>query len=258
MFGWSQCGALVALYIPLTAFAEGLGVVTGHALGRAFIGKLNLPNIVPYQERRKKMKKHLTVSIAMMITFVLASATFAQAESTSKDSNDRGALCDFVQDGVRIKIKVEPGSEILSATGGSSDSFTGTFHSCDDGVLTFFAEGSGGGLTEVPIDQVQTMHFTEGRKGHTLMGAGIGLAVGLVAAFSSSADEEDNSLDGMASELADETTNIMYPISGLLTGALIGALIRTDRWTTVWDKKTFVSSMGTRNDEYRVAIGIDF
>ncbi|MFT5314551.1 MAG: hypothetical protein ACI9UK_000372 [Candidatus Krumholzibacteriia bacterium] len=204
------------------------------------------------------MKKHLLVTVAMTIISIYASAVFSQNEPISNKINDRGALCSYVQDGLRIKIMVDPESELISETNRSSNLFKGKFHSCDDGVLIFWAEGSSGGLTRVPLEHVRTMCFTEGRKGHALLGAGIGLAIGLIVAVSSTSYEEDDSFESIATEFTDDIIDVSAPISGLLFGALIGALIRTDRWTTVWDEKTLVSSVGTRNDEYTVAVGFDF
>jgi hypothetical protein len=204
------------------------------------------------------MKYYAPATIALMIISIFATTAFAQNDPTVELVNDRGTLCGYLQVGSRIKIKVDPGSEFPAATTGTNKSLKGKLQSCEDGFLTFWADGSSGGLTRVPIANVQAMHFSDGKKGHALLGAGIGLAAGLLMAVATTADEQDNSLEGIGAEALDETSNVGLPVGLALTGALIGALIRTEKWTTVWNEKTLVSSVGIRNGQYLVSVGMDF
>jgi hypothetical protein len=108
------------------------------------------------------------------------------------------------------------------------------------------------------MESVQALYFSDGKKGHALMGAGIGLVFGVVAAVVTNADEADNSWEELGNEILDESFDFLAPVGYALTGAVVGALIRTERWNTVWDEKTLISSVGKRNGQYLVAVGFEF
>jgi hypothetical protein len=88
------------------------------------------------------MKKYTPVTIALMVISILAATASAQIEpkvETVEKVTGRGTLCGYLQDGARIKIMVESGSELNPATNGIKKSFKGKLQSCDDGFLAFWA-----------------------------------------------------------------------------------------------------------------------
>ncbi len=207
-----------------------------------------------------KSSMFLIATVFSAVFSLSPNSASAQDKPESIMGMDRDTLCSYLDKNERIKVEIEPGSQSDSATGtDTSRTLTGNLRSCEDGILTFWQDGPNGGLTQVPLDGVQTMHFSTGeRKGHTLAGAGVGLAVGILIALTNTQNESDNTLDGVAVELAQETTNVLAIIGMPILGAGIGAMIRTEKWTKVWDKNSLITSVGSRNGQYVVALEISF
>ena len=117
----------------------------------------------------------------------------------------------------------------------------GTLESWDGESLEL--SGSGFAPQTIPLSDLAKLEISRGKKGHwlagTLIGAGLGIGVGLVAASGNEAEPSDpsNLFEPFAAELGETTEDagivLLSTLAGAGLGALVGALIKTEKWEEV-------------------------
>jgi hypothetical protein len=128
--------------------------------------------------------------------------------------------------GTRVRVR----STILPAR------FSGQVATLDEKVLTL---NGGGGPLKIPVDSIEVLEVSLGRKRQWLRGLGIGAAAGFGLGFSYPVDPRDCDLDSpnfcsRGEALAGST------VAFAAIGGAIGAFIKADRWAAV-DKGTLMT-----------------
>ena len=131
------------------------------------------------------------------------------------------------------EVPVEPGARVrVKAPPQQPDWVDGTVVGWESESLVLQPEEPGTPLT-LARDQITELDVYDGRKGHALLGAGIGFGVGVgwtVALLSNESicnPEETCDAGDWAKGIA------IFGGAGAGLGALVGLLIKTDRWEAV-------------------------
>jgi hypothetical protein len=203
----------------------------------------------------------ISILFAALIVTVGSSTSYADQEyPAALRSVNNTDLCNGLKSGTRIKLKVDQDStrDGLSSTE-ANGYIVGDLHECNDGVLLFWPRNSSN-MVQISVTDVQSLSISNGKSGHALAGAGVGLVIGLVTGMA--AKTHGNNPGSLEDEFLEPVTNTAVvassAVSGLLVGAVIGALIRTDKWNTLWDDKTVITALDYRPGEYEVAVGFSF
>jgi hypothetical protein len=104
----------------------------------------------------------------------------------------------------------------------------GTLLSFDDQSLIRILESEDAPPTEIPLGRVARVDLSAGSHGHVVLGAGLGLVLGvLVGAGIGAAYAEGDEVYAPLHVGAGAT---LGGALGLATGAVVGALVRSERW----------------------------
>ena len=203
----------------------------------------------------------MIILFSALIVTVGSSTSFADQEypAALKPVNNTD-LCNGLKSGTRIKLKVAPDSTGDGPSSTEANGYiVGDLHECNDGVLLFWPRNSSN-MVQISVADVQSLSISNGKSGHALAGAGVGLVIGLVTGMA--AKTHGNNPGSLEDEFFEPVANTAVvassAVSGLLVGAAIGALIRTDKWNTLWDDKTVITALDYRPGEYEVAVGFSF
>ncbi|MDX2475443.1 MAG: hypothetical protein QNL91_17255 [Candidatus Krumholzibacteria bacterium] len=203
----------------------------------------------------------MTILFLALVVTLGSSTSYADQEyPVALRSVNNTDLCNGLKSGTRIKLKVAPDSMGVGPSSTEANGYiVGDLHECNDGVLLFWPRNSTN-MVQVSVTDVQSLSISNGKSGHALAGAGVGLVIGLVTGMA--AKTHGNNPGSLEDEFLEPVTNTAVvtssAISGLLIGAAIGALIRTDKWNTLWDDKTVITALDYRPGEYEVAVGFSF
>jgi hypothetical protein len=203
----------------------------------------------------------MTILFLALIATLGSSTSFADQEyPAALKSVNNTDLCNGLKSGTRIKLKVAPDSTGVGPSSTEANGYiVGELHECNDGVLLFWPRKSSN-MVQISVADVQSLSISNGKSGHALAGAGVGLVIGLVTGMA--AKTHGNNPGSLEDEFLEPVTNTAVvassAVSGLLVGAVIGALIRTDKWNTLWDDKTVITALDYRPGEYEVAVGFSF
>ena len=203
----------------------------------------------------------MTILFLALVVTLGSSTSYADQEyPVALRSVNNTDLCNGLKSGTRIKLKVAPDSMGVGPSSTEANGYiVGDLHECNDGVLLFWPRNSTN-MVQVSVTDVQSLSISNGKSGHALAGAGIGLMIGLVTGMT--ARTHGSNPGSLEDEFLEPVTNTAVvtssAISGLLIGAAIGALIRTDKWNTLWDDKTVITALDYRPGEYEVAVGFSF
>jgi hypothetical protein len=123
---------------------------------------------------------------------------------------------------VRVTTHSAPGL----ATAGTLESWDGE---------SFELVGSGFAPQTIPLSDLAKLEISRGKKGHwlagTLIGAGLGIGVGLLAASGGTFDDPID--QSVFEQSTDAGIVIASTLAGAGLGALVGALIKTEKWEEV-------------------------
>lgn len=139
------------------------------------------------------------------------------------------------------------------------ETLTGTLQSCGDGMLVIKLENHRPDLRSIPLEDIQWLQVSQGKSGHPLQGAFIGLAVGILISV---AAQTHNHEDEFLGELADMEDNVSrgagITLGTTLFGAVIGSAIGSEKWRGIspLDWKTSLRREG--NGAYSVAVSCSF
>jgi len=168
--------------------------------------------------------------------------------------SSKNGLCGNIEAGSRIRLKVNSGFDLEALeTREDEDFLMGELESCGDGELVFKPQEPGSDVVRVPMENVQLLYVSRGTSGHTLEGAALGLAVGLLVALAS-----QSSADGL-SEFDDSIyRGVGITVAGTIIGALTGSAIRSEKWKKVHVDYSGISLGKNPPGEYQLAFGFSF
>jgi hypothetical protein len=131
---------------------------------------------------------------------------------------------------VRVTTHSAPGL----ATAGTLESWDGE---------SFELVGSGFAPQTIPLSDLAKLEISRGKKGHwlagTLIGAGLGIGVGLLVAAGDNVDDpaSNDPFIGFAHSISEQGMDmsivLVSTLAGAGLGALVGALIKTEKWEEV-------------------------
>ena len=168
--------------------------------------------------------------------------------------------CNELEAGKRIKVTIpvqtDPNLEGYLA---EEEVLTGTFKSCGDGMLVIKPDNSRSDPLSIPIEDVRWLQVSQGRSGHTLPGALMGFAVGIVISIAAQTNHHEDEFLGGLSDMEDNVTRgAGITLGTTLLGAAIGSAIGQEKWQGVNPMNWNASLSSGGNGDYQVAISWSF
>jgi hypothetical protein len=208
------------------------------------------------------LKTLFSTAVSVFLIFVwMGAPAFGQDASGSSLASSHFKFCEDLEQGTRIRFLV--GSEHChGALNGHNyhDYLVGTLKSCDNGVLVIQPQDWGTKSLSVPLENIQSLDTSEGRKGYALLGMGIGLAAGvLLAVVTQSGDLESEAIWDAVPETEDRMVTSAFMIAGGgLLGLGIGASTNSEQWESLYGGGVSSSLTDSPVQGWRLAAGFSF
>ena len=126
--------------------------------------------------------------------------------------------------------RLQPGARVRVQLAEQSSPSLATLVRASDSEIVYQTDG--GDIDTVPMNALQSIEVSGGKRGHAgtgaLIGGIAGLALGIAAVVDAQGDPWFEPTGGEAAAAILVTTGV-----GALTGTLVGAMIRTEQWTEV-------------------------
>jgi hypothetical protein len=149
------------------------------------------------------------------------------------------AACQSLEAGSRVRLELADGEA-------EAQTVTGTFQSCEDGMLVLVPENPG---ETAPIsyrlDELQKLEVSKGKSNNVLPGAAIGLLIGLVISANAQTNHHQDEFMGGFSDMEDNIQRgTQITVGTTLLGAVIGGVTGSEKWEAV-DTGNWNASLGT-------------
>jgi hypothetical protein len=207
-------------------------------------------------------RKVVIKTVVTLIVMALGWASvLGQEVETSLSLNPNNFLCNHVESGARIRLLVAPALDPeVSEIQGGENTLTGTLESCKDGVLGVQPKKSETEVILIPSESVQWLEVSQGKSGHALEGALLGLVLGLSVAVATQSGPSDCEgflcgMDEIGERIAIGTG---ITLAGILAGVAIGSSIGSEEWERVYDEELHGYFHNRLPGEHRVAVGFSF
>ena len=200
----------------------------------------------------------IKVIVIVMVTTLGWTSAIGQEEAAALSLDAKNVLYRGIATGARVRLQVGPGFDGEALGNQGSEGFlTGTLESYRDGVLVFQPQQSDADVVRVPMENVQSLYVSQGKSGHALGGAVVGLALGFMVAMATqnTPDESDEFLGDMGEKIG---MGIAITVAGTLVGAGVGSAIKSEDWKMVYEEPAGSSLQNSLPGAYQVALGFSF
>jgi len=202
----------------------------------------------------------ITAGVIPWTLFIIFTPCSGQTPETAGIQFGYENYCSELDAGERIRVTI-PVQQDSNLEGYSVEEevLTGTFQSCGDGMLVIKPEKSGADPLSIALEDIRWLQVSQGRSGHTLPGALVGLAVGFVISVAAQTNHHQDEFLGGLEDMEDNVTRgIGITVGTTILGAAIGSVIGSEQWQGVnaMNWSTSLSSGG--NGDYQVVVSYSF
>jgi hypothetical protein len=202
----------------------------------------------------------ITAGVILWTLFIICPPCSGQTPETTDLRFGYENYCSELETGkrIRITIPVLPDPN-LDGNLDEEEVLTGTFQSCGDGMLIIKPEKSGSDPRSIPLESIQWLQVSQGKSGHALPGAFVGLVVGIVISIGAQTHNHEDEFLGGLSDMEDNVTRgAGITVGTTFLGAAIGSVIGSEKWQSVSPMNWSASLRSGGDGDYQVVVSCPF